>query len=339
MRSGTAIEKQIKDVIRLEANAVLALDNAVSPAWTDAVNMILTASGKVILTGMGKSGLIAQKIASTMSSTGTVAIFMHPAEGMHGDLGVVAKGDVVIALSKSGESDELSGILPGLKKRGAKIISITAEIRSKLAQASDVVLHTPIEREACPLNLAPTSSTTASLVVGDALAMAVMQEKGIKADDFAVNHPGGKLGRRLLLSVRDVMVPKDRCPVLHPDKASMEEVLLALGQYSLGVVLLSRDQSTLAGILTDGDVRRLLSSHRLDFFKLSVAQEMNAHPVQIDADKNAYLALEAMESRPKPLNLLVATSNNLSPTGNLPARDPSNVIAGVVRLHDLVGVK
>ena len=325
--SDSAITSLVKEVISLEAGAVLALQGAVNTTWVEAVRLILGCAGKVILTGMGKSGLIGQKIASTMSSTGTVAIFLHPAEGMHGDLGVVAAGDVVIALSKSGESDELNGILPGIRKRGAKVISITAEAGSKLARASDIVLHTPIEREACPLNLAPTSSTTASLVVGDALAMAVMKAKGIQPDDFAVNHPGGKLGRRLLLSVRDVMVPKDKCPVLHPDSASMEDVLLVLGQFSLGVVLLSRDGLSLAGIMTDGDVRRLLAKHRLDFFKLSVKVEMNPQPIHIDVGTSAFQALEVMEGRVKPLNLLAVVSGG------------GRVIEGVVRLHDLVGVK
>jgi arabinose-5-phosphate isomerase len=165
--------------------------------------------------------------------------------------------------------------------------------------------------------------------------MAVMKAKGIQPDDFAVNHPGGKLGRRLLLSVRDVMVPKEKCPILNPDTASMEDILLALGQFSLGVVLLSRDGSNLAGILTDGDVRRLLSNHRLDFFKLSVTKEMNPQPIHISAETSAFQALETMESRPKPLNLLVATSG--TSTGAAPSA--SKAIAGVVRLHDLVGVR
>ena len=199
------ISVEIKRVIELENQTLTRVLESVGPPYEEAVQMIHQCSGKVILTGMGKSGLIAQKIAATMVSTGTPSMFMHPAEGMHGDIGIAQAKDVIITISKSGESDELIALLPAIRKIGAKLIAITAKSESTLAKYCDVVLLTPIEEEACPLNMAPTCSTTAALVVGDALAMALMKLRDFQPEDFALNHPGGQLGKRLLLTVSDIM--------------------------------------------------------------------------------------------------------------------------------------
>jgi len=213
--------QSVRSVIALEANALWALGEGISDSYYHALRLIHQSKGKVILTGVGKSGLIARKIAATLNSTGTVATFLHPSDGMHGDLGVLSSDDVVIAIGKNGESEELNQILPAIKRLGAKIIALTAKLDTTLTQHSDIVLYTPIEKEACPLDLAPTVSTTVALAVGDALAMTLMKMKNFQCEDFAKYHPGGKLGKRLLLRVRDLMIRRDRCPLLNPASATL----------------------------------------------------------------------------------------------------------------------
>ncbi len=314
----------IKGVLQLEADALRGVVDAVDDAFYEAVVKILECRGKVVVTGMGKSGLIARKIAATMSSTGTLAVFLHPAEAMHGDLGVVSAGDVVIAIGKSGESEELTGILPVVKRIGATVIAITGEPASTLGQRADVVLLARVEKEACPYDLAPTASTTVALAIGDALAIALMELKQFRPDDFALYHPGGKLGRQLLLKVADLMIPAGQCPVLDPGQITMKDIIVALSGYGLGIVVLSRDGEHLAGILTDGDIRRVLDKYGSEIFGINVSTVMNAKPYTIAADVMAVDALKFMEARSRPLNVL-------------PVMREENFV-GVIRIHELLRV-
>jgi arabinose-5-phosphate isomerase len=318
-----AILEQLKEILKEEADAIYDILDHVDDAYLHAVEMIHGCKGKVVVTGMGKSGLIARKIAATMSSTGTLAIFLHPAEGMHGDLGMVAPEDIIIAIGKSGESDELTGILPALKKIGTKIVAITGNPQSTLAVNADIVLYGGVEREACPLNLAPTSSTTVALAIGDALAITLMKLKNFQPEDFAIYHPGGRLGKRLLLKVSDILIPSEKCPVLNPDTARMEEVIIGLS-YGLGIVLFSRDGHTLAGIMTDGDVRRILQKYQSEIFKLDVQSIMTKNPTTIQKEWMAVDALSLMEKRDRPLNVV-------------PVLDGEQ-FAGILRLHELLRV-
>src|SRR5688572_25003464 len=214
MTKNSGILKEMKNVFEIEIEALQAVMKTMSPEFAGAVQTIATCRGRVILTGIGKSGIIANKIAATLTSTGTPAIYVHAGEALHGDIGIVAPGDVIIAIGKSGESGELNTLLPVIKKIGTTVIAITASAQSRMARAADIVLELKIPREACPLNLAPTSSTTASLVLGDAIAVALMKLKGVSTADFARRHPGGQLGRRLLLQVQDVMRTRDRNPIV-----------------------------------------------------------------------------------------------------------------------------
>ncbi len=319
-----AILEQLKEILKEEADAIYDILDHVDEAYLHAVKMIYGCKGKVVVTGMGKSGLIARKIAATMSSTGTLAIFLHPAEGMHGDLGMVAPEDIIIAIGKSGESDELTGILPALKKIGTKIIAITGNPQSTLALNEDIVLYGGVEREACPLNLAPTSSTTVALAIGDALAITLMKLKNFQPEDFAVYYPGGRLGKRLLLKVSDILIPFEKCPVLDSAAATMEEVIIGLSGYGLGIVLFSRDGHTLEGIMTDGDVRRILQKYQSEIFKLDVKSIMTKNPTTIQKDWMAVNALSLMEKRDRPLNVV-------------PVLDGEK-LAGILRLHELLRV-
>ena len=319
-----AVLKQLKNVLREEADAIYHVMNHVDASYLTAIKMLVEAKGKVVVTGMGKSGLIAQKIAATMSSTGTFAIFLHPAEGMHGDLGMVAAEDVVIAIGKSGESDELISLLPVLKKIGAKIIAITGNKKSTLAENSDVVLHCGIEKEACPHNLAPTSSTTVALAIGDALSVTLMKLKNFQPEDFALYHPGGRLGRRLLLGVADIMIPVKKCSVLNADSATIDEIIIELSRSGLGIVLFSRDGTQLDGIMTDGDIRRILQQYKAQLFQLDIKTMITANPITIEKNLMAVDALSLMENRERPLNVV-------------PVLDGKKIV-GIVRLHELLRV-
>lgn len=319
------ILESLKKTIFLEMQAIQKIYQNLNESHLMAVQAILSSTGKVILTGMGKSGHIAKKIAATMNSTGTRAVFLHPAEALHGDLGIAEKNDIVLAISKSGESEELNQTVFALKKMGLKIISITARENSTLAKISDIVLFTPIEREACPLDLAPTASTTVALVLGDALAMTLMQLKNFKTEDFALYHPAGSLGRRLLYYVEDLMIPKEKCPILNPQKTQFVDVLSALSTFGLGIVLFSEDGITLNGILTDGDIRRLVERYGQSVFHIKINEVMNQNYLYTEPQKRAVEVLEFMEKRAKPLNVLPVLKENQQ-------------ILGIVRLHELVKV-
>ena len=315
------ILNELRRVIRLEAKTLTHLEESLTPQFEEAIKMLQTCQGKVILMGVGKSGLIANKISATMVSTGTPAVFLHGSEGMHGDIGIVAKDDIVIAVGKSGESEELLVLLPFIRKIGAQIISITANAESTLARQSDLVLLTPIEEEACPLNMAPTCSTTAALVLGDAIAMALMKLRDFQPDDFALFHPGGQLGKRLLLTVDDCMRKGDANPVIAVSQ-SIRTMLCEMTSKRAGAVSVIDDQLRLLGLITDFDIRRTLEEGQ-DLFAMTLAEVMNEKPSLVYADEKAFTALEFMEKREKPISVL-------------PVLDRQDKVVGMIHLHDLI---
>ncbi|MEW5766374.1 MAG: KpsF/GutQ family sugar-phosphate isomerase [bacterium] len=314
------IIEKAKEVIRIEAEAVEVLAPRIDESFVKAVELILACQGKVIVTGMGKSGLIGQKIASTLASTGTPAMFLHPAEGIHGDLGMVGGKDLVVAISNSGETAEINALLPVLKKMGLKIISLVGDKGSYLARESDIYLDVGVKREACPLGLAPTASTTAALVMGDALAVALLNNRGFTREDFAFLHPGGSLGRRLMLKVKDIMITGEQIPVVSED-VTMEEALLEITGKRLGFTTVVNQEDRLVGIITDGDVRRIVQAHR-DFYQQRVKDVMSKNPKTIESDRYAVEAVEMME-RHEITSLVIVNE----------AKKP----AGIIHLHDLLG--
>lgn len=280
-------------VLSIEADALQALVSRIDDSFLSALNIILSCEGRVIVSGMGKSGHIARKIAATMSSTGTPAYFVHPAEASHGDLGMITAEDVFIGISYSGESEELLTIVPVIKRQGAKLISLTGNAQSSLALAADAHLNGYVAQEACPMGLAPTASTTAALALGDALAVALLDAKGFGEEDFARSHPGGSLGRRLLTHVRDVMHSGTEIPfVLHD--AMLADAVLEISRKGLGMTAIVDATHKVIGIYTDGDLRRTLEK-RLDFSTTPVAAVMSHHPRCMIADALAVEAVQAME--------------------------------------------
>ncbi len=305
-----------RKVLETEAAAVLALVERLDERFARAVELVRDCQGRVIVTGMGKSGIICRKIAATLASTGTPAFFLHPAEAVHGDLGVIQAGDVVIAMSYSGETEELTRVLETLKRIGASLIALTGDLKSTLAQAADVALDCRVSEEACPMNLVPTASTTAALAMGDALAMAVLVEKGFKPEDFANLHPGGKLGKKLM-RVEQLMHRGDGLPVVQLHTA-MRDVIYEMSRKGLGMTSVLEKDGTLAGIITDGDLRRKMST--ADVMELTARDVMSVTPVTIRHDTLAAEALAVLESR-KITSIVVV--------------DASRRVEGVVHLHDL----
>lgn len=309
-----------RDVLQTEARAIDELTSRLGDPFLAAVAMMLETRGRVVVTGMGKSGHVGGKIASTLASTGTPAFFMHPGEANHGDLGMITPDDVVIAISNSGESDEVLSILPALKRRGTRIIAISGREQSTLAKSADVFLDCSVEREACPLGLAPTASTTATLALGDALALALLDARGFSADDFAMHHPGGTLGRRLLVHVRDIMHTGDQLPQV-PLTATLQQAILEMSRKGLGMTAVVDGSGKLAGIYTDGDLRRTLESH--DQIKgLLVADVMTKNPRTIGPDRLAAEAAQVMEK------------HNVS--GRLLVTDDQGVLLGALHFNDLL---
>jgi len=306
-------------VLDIEADAVRNLSLRLDERFTDAVQLMLSCRGRVVVSGMGKSGHIGSKIAATLASTGTPAFFMHPGEASHGDLGMIAPDDVVLALSNSGESAEIVTIVPLIKRRGAKLISMTGNPASTLAREADVHLNAAVDKEACPLNLAPTASTTAALALGDALAVALLDARGFSADDFARTHPGGSLGRRLLVHVRDVMHSGDELPRIGLD-APLKTALLEMTRKGLGMTAVVDGAGKVVGIFTDGDLRRALE-HELDLHHAQVARLMSANPKTIGPDELAVAAVEKMDTL-KINGLLVV--------------DPDKTLVGALNMHDLL---
>lgn len=314
--------EQARQVLRMEAEAVLEQVERIDEHFKAAVEMILACPGRTVITGMGKSGIIGRKMAATLASTGTPSFYLHPAEGIHGDLGMLTEGDVVIALSNSGETGEVLHILPSLRRIGAKLIAMVGNPNSTLAKNSDIVLNVGVTREACPLGLAPTSSTTAALAYGDALALALLSKRKFTASQFAVFHPGGSLGRKLLLTVEDIMHSGTENPLVKAD-ISVQDALFVITDKGLGAVSVVDDDNKMLGVLTDGDIRRGLSKG-VDFLKRPVTELMTASPKTITKEKLAAQALHIMESnRPKPITVL-------------PVVDAENHVIGLLHMTDLV---
>ena len=307
-----------RTVIKTEAEALLALHDRLPSTFIDAVNLILSCRGKVVVSGIGKSGHIARKIGSTLASTGTPAFFMHPAEAHHGDLGMITADDVVLALSHSGESAELVALVPLLKRQGTAFIALTGNATSTLAQQADVHLDAGVDREACPLGLAPSASTTAALALGDALAFALLAARGFNADDFARSHPGGKLGRRLLVRVSDVMRTGANIPKVGVTSL-LRDLLLEMSRKGLGMAALVDEDGTVAGVYTDGDLRRTLE-HAIDLRTTPAEEVMTRRPATIGPDSLAVEAVRLMEQR-RINGLLVV--------------DGQGVLVGALNMHDL----
>jgi arabinose-5-phosphate isomerase len=286
-----ALARQVLDI---EADALRVMSSRLDTGFADAVALMLACTGRVVVSGMGKSGHVGGKIAATLASTGTPAFFMHPGEASHGDLGMIAPNDVVLALSNSGESSEIVCIVPLIKRRGAKLVAMTGNPASTLAREADAHLNAGVDKEACPLNLAPTASTTAALALGDALAVALLDARGFSADDFARTHPGGSLGRRLLVHVRDIMQSGDALPQV-PLDASLKSALFEITQKGLGMTAVVDAAGRVAGVFTDGDLRRALE-HTLDLQQARVADLMTLNPKTIRADELAVAAVEKMET-------------------------------------------
>jgi arabinose-5-phosphate isomerase len=316
-----SILEEAKKVIRIEAEALLALAETINGEFERAVKLILACRGRVVVSGMGKSGLIGQKIASTMASTGTPAFFLHPAEGIHGDLGMIMKGDVVIAISNSGETEEVVRILPVIKRLGASLIAVAGNSASTLARAGDVFIEIAVKEEACPLGLAPTASTTATLAMGDALAVALLQERGFKAEDFALFHPGGTLGKKLILRVEDLMHKGDAVPLV-PEDLSMRQALFVITSKGLGITGVTDVDGGLVGVVTDGDLRRALEKGT-DFLDHSAAELMRRNPKRISRSDLAAGALQQMEQ--------YAITSLFVFEGNVDHRP-----VGIIHLHDLL---
>lgn len=287
--------KRAREVLDMEARAVLALKSRVGKEFKTALGLILKSKGRVVVSGMGKTGIIAQKFSATLASTGTPSLFLHLAEASHGDLGKVTQDDVVIILSNSGSTTEIKQLLPFLKKIGVKIIALTGSINSPLAKYSDVVLDVSVKQEACPLNLAPTSSTTAALAMADALAVCLLEIKGFKEKDFALFHPGGALGKRLLLKVEDIMRTGKDNPVINEDK-TVSEVLFKITQARAGAASVVNSQGKLTGIFTDGDLRRHLGTDG-DLLKRKIKEVMTKKPMVLKKDRLAAEALHLLEER------------------------------------------
>ena len=282
-----------RETLDIEAEALMGIKSRLDARFSQAVQMMLNVKGRVVVTGMGKSGHIGSKIAATLASTGTPAMFVHPGEASHGDLGMIKAIDVVLAISNSGESDELVSILPVLKRQGVPLIAMTGGMNSALAQHADVVLDSSVSKEACPLNLAPTASTTAQLALGDALAVALLDARGFKAEDFARSHPGGSLGRRLLTHVSDVMRKDDQVPSVLPT-ASFSELMQEMSRKGLGASAIVNEQQEVLGIFTDGDLRRLIEKG-LDLRSLVAQDVMHAKPRTVNQNALAVEAAELME--------------------------------------------
>ncbi|MDI3262038.1 MAG: KpsF/GutQ family sugar-phosphate isomerase [Fulvimonas sp.] len=312
--------KSARTVIATEAAAIRALEPRIDDAFVAACRLILACQGRVVVTGMGKSGHIGRKVAATLASTGTPAFFVHPGEASHGDLGMILPQDVVLALSTSGETDEVLFILPSIKRQGIPLVAITGNPRSSLARQADVHLDASTSTEACPLGLAPTASTTAALVMGDALAIALLEARGFTAEDFARSHPAGSLGRRLLLHIADIMHTGAGIPAVPPE-ASLTQALVEMTRKHLGMTAVVDAERHLLGVFTDGDLRRALDDEAVDLRNVRVADLMTRQPKTIGPDKLAVEAAQLMEKHQISALLVV---------------DEANHVVGALNIHDLL---
>ncbi|AZS49581.1 KpsF/GutQ family sugar-phosphate isomerase [Entomomonas moraniae] len=318
MQNDTSFIKTAKRTIELELQAIDALKDHIDENFVTACKLILNAQDRIVVLGIGKSGHIGRKIAATLASTGTPAFFVHPAEASHGDMGMITQQDVILAISNSGSTTEIITLLPLIKRLGIKLISMTGNANSALAKAADVNLDISVKEEACPLNLAPTSSTTATLVLGDALAISLLEARGFTAEDFAFSHPGGALGRRLLLKVSDIMHTGDELPKI-PAMTPLKQVLLEMSRAGLGIALAVDANNKLLGVFTDGDLRRVLD-RASDIRKLTLDQVMTSHSKTAKADMLAAEALKIMDDHKISV---------------LPIVDDQNNLIGVLHIHDL----
>jgi arabinose-5-phosphate isomerase len=312
---------EARRVLEVESAAILGLIDHLDNTFVDVVELVNASAGRVITMGLGKSGIICKKVSATLASTGTPSFFLHPAEAIHGDLGMIVRGDIVLAISNSGETEELLRLLPSIKRIGAEIVAITGNPSSSLAKGADFHLSAAISKEACPLGLAPTASTTATLALGDALAMALLMRKGFKEEDFAFLHPGGKLGKRFL-RVRDLMHSGAQIPVV-PLTTPMHDVIYEMSAKGFGITAVVDDQNILAGAISDGDLRRLLQADT-EILQKTAADCMKPNPVTIDGNELASAALERMEER-KITSIFIA--------------DASGRVEGIIHLHDLWGLE
>jgi arabinose-5-phosphate isomerase len=308
-----------KEIISIEGNAVLNLIDSIDKEFVRAVNVILNAKGRVVFTGVGKSGIIARKIVATMNSTGTASIFLHPTDALHGDLGMVRKDDIVILISKSGHTEELIQLIPMLKRINVVLIGMLGEFKSRLAKECDIVLNVGVKEEACPYDLAPTASTTSALVMGDALAITLLELKGFSKEEFGMLHPGGSLGKRLSLKISELMITGNDIPVVN-EAISIKDTIFVITSKRLGMTCVVDDNGKLTGIITDGDLRRLLEK-TLDIKNLSAAEVMTKKPKTLNKDLLASFALQQMENFN--ITSLIVVDENYRPEG-------------VVHLHDLV---
>jgi len=315
--------EQAKRVLRIEADAVAALIDRIDATFEQAVDMVLDSKGRVVVTGMGKSGQIGKKIAATLASTGTPALFLHPAEGVHGDLGMVMRGDVVIALSNSGETEEIARMLPSLKRLGIQIIALTGNKESTLAKNSDVVLDVGVKEEACPLGLAPTASTTAALAMGDALAVALLDKRGFRPEDFACFHPGGALGKRLLLRVRDLMHSGNDIPTVS-EETLIKDAIFEISSKKMGVTAVLDAAGKLVGVISDGDLRRWMEKTEKtgeNLLAKKAGEIMTKNPKVTNKDSLAAEAVAIMEKNS--ITCLIVADTQKRPEG-------------VIHLHDLL---
>jgi arabinose-5-phosphate isomerase len=319
------IEKNLievgKKVVRIEADAVSSLQKSINKEFVKAVNVIYSSKGRVVLTGMGKSGLIARKIVATLNSTGTAAIYLHPTDALHGDLGMVRKDDVVIIISKSGATEELAKLLPMLKRLGVKLIAMSGNSKSELVIECDIFLNISVKEEACPHDLAPTSSTTAALVMGDALSVVLLEKRGFSVEDFAVLHPGGSLGKRLSLKIEEIMTKGKGIPMVK-ETANIKDIIIEMTGKRLGSTCVVNGKGILIGVITDGDLRRLLEK-TMNIKDLKAKDIMTKNPKVIQKDFLASFALQQMENY-KITSLIVA--------------DDKKKPIGIMHLHDLVNL-
>ncbi len=308
------------EVLEIEADAVLTLKAQINERFFRACELIMACQGRVVVTGMGKSGHIGGKIAATLASTGTPSFFVHTGEASHGDLGMITGGDLVLALSNSGETDELLMILPIIKRLGVPLIAMTGSSQSRLAQAADVHLNIAVPQEACPLGLAPTASTTATLALGDALAIALLESRDFTEDDFARSHPAGSLGRRLLLRIGDLMHSGKQLPKIGPE-ASLSSALEEMSKKGLGITTVVDDEDRICGLFTDGDLRRLLDNGQVDIQRLKIGEVMQTRFTVSSAGQLAGEALQMMDNRR---------------INALPIVDDDNRLLGIINMHDLL---
>ncbi|MBT3310439.1 MAG: KpsF/GutQ family sugar-phosphate isomerase [Desulfobacterales bacterium] len=308
------------EVLKIEADAILKLIDRIDGNFTKMVEMIYNSDGRVIIGGIGKSGIIGQKIVATLNSTGSRSIFLHPVEAMHGDLGIVCKNDIFLALSNSGETDEINILVPAIKEIGCPVIAFTGNIESSLAKSSDIVIDVSVDKEACPLGLAPTASTTAVLAMGDALAVALINKKKFKSSDFKKIHPGGLLGQRLSSKVTEIMLPEDSVPWVS-NNSSFQEAIEIMNRFELGVTLILDSEKNLKGIITDGDIRRLVAEKKV-LDSLSTEDVMTKGPLTVASNMPVYDALNIMEQH----QITV-----------LPVINKRGQVKGIIHLHDILG--